>query len=98
MVSFAPRSLIEKISEKDKLTLAQINNRVKRAKLKSRFGDVREYFATFMTKFLNPVEIDFLQGRVSATVFMRNYFNPGLIGDLKDRVFQGILEIETTLR
>jgi hypothetical protein len=35
-------------------------------------------------------EIDFLQGRTSASVFMRNYFNPALISDLKERVFKGI--------
>jgi len=46
-----------------------------------------------MTRFLNPAEIDFLQGRVSASVFMRNYFNPALIKDLKKRVFQGISEL-----
>jgi intergrase/recombinase len=90
LISFAPRSLIERISKNDNLTPAQINNRIRRAKLKSRFGDVREYFATFMTKFLNPAEIDFLQGRVSASVFMRNYFNPALVGDLRERVFAGI--------
>ena len=56
--------------------------------------DVREYFATFMTRFLNPAEIDFLQTRVSASVFMRNYFNPALIEDLKKRVFDGLLKMK----
>ena len=50
-----------------------------------------------MTKYLNPAEIDFLQGRVSASVFMRNYFNPALIEDLKERVFKGISELENKL-
>jgi hypothetical protein len=43
-----------------------------------------------MTKYLTQPEIDFLQGRISASVFMRNYFNPALIGDLKERVFKGL--------
>jgi len=30
-------------------------------------------------------------------VFMRNYFNPALIGDLKERVFKGLAEIEKEL-
>jgi len=93
LISFLPGSLIERISESEKFTTAQINNRIRRAKLKSRFGDVRECFATFMTRWLNPAEIDFLQGRVSASVFMRNYFNPALIGDLKERTFKGIHEL-----
>jgi hypothetical protein len=50
-----------------------------------------------MTRWLNPAEIDFLQGRVSGTVFMRNYFNPALITDLRERVFRGLGEIEREL-
>lgn len=41
-----------------------------------RFGDVREVWASVMPKHLRQPEIDFLQGRVSTSVFMRNYFNP----------------------
>ena len=32
--------------------------------------------------------------RVSGSVFMRNYFNPALIGDLKDRVLKGIARLK----
>jgi hypothetical protein len=45
-------------------------------------------------KYLKEAEIDFLQGRVSGSVFMRNYFNPALIDDLKQRVLNGIAEIQ----
>lgn len=47
-----------------------------------------------MTKLLNPAEIDYLQRRVNANVFMRNYFNPALIEDLKERDFKGIFELD----
>ena len=50
-----------------------------------------------MTKFLNPTEIDFLKGRISVRVIMRNYFNPGLIESLKKRVFKGINEMRIKL-
>ncbi|MBS7653962.1 MAG: hypothetical protein QXU95_02175 [Candidatus Bathyarchaeia archaeon] len=33
-------------------------------------------------------EIDFLQGRISASIFMRNYFNPAWISDLKSRALE----------
>jgi len=65
--------------------------------VRPRVNELREYYATFMTRYLSQPEIDFLQGRVSASVFMRNYFNPALIGDLKVRVFQGISEIQTKI-
>jgi len=95
-VSFIPKEVVERISKQEKLTEAQINNWIRRDnKLRSRFGDVREYYATFMTKWLKQPEIDFLQGRISSSVFMRNYFNPALITDLKERVFQGIREVQT---
>jgi intergrase/recombinase len=97
-VSFIPKRLIEEISKQEKLTIYQISNWVRRDKrLKSRFPELREYYATVMTKWLNPAEIDFLQGRISGSVFMRNYFNPALISDLKDRVFKGLAEIESRI-
>jgi hypothetical protein len=89
-LSFIPCALLNRITRQKQLTRAMIDNRIKRKGLKCRFSDIREYFATYMTKYLNVAEIDFLQGRTSASVFMRNYFNPALISDLKDRVFKGI--------
>jgi hypothetical protein len=50
-----------------------------------------------MTKWLNPAEIDFLQGRISGSIFMRNYFNPVLLTDLKDRIFKGLDQLKNTL-
>jgi len=50
-----------------------------------------------MTKYLRPSEIDFLHGRVSSIIFMRNYFNPALISDLKERAFKGISEIKNLI-
>jgi len=96
-ISFVPKLLVARISEQQKITRAQIDNRIRRRGFSSRFGDIREYFATYMTKYLTQPEIDFLQGRVSANVFMRNYFNPALIGDLKKRVFEGVETLGRTL-
>ena len=59
-----------------------------------RFADIRETHATFMTKYLKDNEIDFVHGRVTSNVFMRNYFNPSLISDLKERALQAIDEIQ----
>ena len=94
-ISFVPKELVERIARnKDTLTVNQILCRVKRQGIKSRFSDIREAHATFMTKYLRPSEIDFLHGRVSSSIFMRNYFNPALVEDLKERVFKGIQEIQ----
>jgi len=96
-ISFIPKELIQKISDNEALNIHTIQTRVKRKTKKLRFSDVREAHGTFLTKYLRDSEIDFLHGRVSASVFMRNYFNPALITDLKERVFQGIAEIQTKI-
>ena len=97
-ISFIPKELIDRIAENQRtLTVEQIQSRIKRQPIKSRFSDIREAHATFMTKYLRPSEIDFLHGRVSSSIFMRNYFNPALISDLKERVFKGIEEIKVKI-
>jgi len=92
-ISFVSKELVQAVTEETCLNYAFIQTRVKRRIRRLRFSDVREAFATFMTKYLTQPEIDFLQGRVSTSVFMRNYFNPALISDLKERALKGAEEI-----
>ena len=96
-VSFVPKGIIEDISQSKRITFDQIRNQIKRRGIKPKFADSREYFATSMTRHLSFPEVDFLQGRVSASIFMRHYFNPALITDLKDRTFKGVDEIQNQL-
>jgi intergrase/recombinase len=63
--------------------------RLQRRKIPLKFSDIREYWASKMTKHLSQPEIDFIQSRISTNVFMRNYFNPNLISDLKERTLKG---------
>ena len=92
-MSFVPKIFVEAISRNKPLTHSYAIS-VRKKGFRLRFGDIREAHATFFTKYLRESEIDFLHGRVSASVFMRNYFNPALIGDLKDRVFKAIDYLE----
>jgi intergrase/recombinase len=94
-ISFVPKDLVERIEGSKPIPSANsILKMLQRSGIRCRFGDIREAHATFLTKYLQQPEIDFLHGRVSTNVFMRNYFNPALIADLKTRAFQGIQEIE----
>jgi hypothetical protein len=79
---------IQNIRGNRPLNTYTIQIRVKRKTGRLRFGDIREIHGTLLTKFLNPTEIDFLHGRISSSVFMRNYFNPVWISDLKERTFK----------
>lgn len=95
-VSFVPAELVSAISnsKKELLTSADaVQKLVQKRGLPLRFADIREAHGTFMTKFLKPSEIDFLHGRVTSSVFMQHYFNPALIGDLRERVLKGVSEI-----
>ena len=82
-ISFVPEDIVERVAESEKLTDSIINKLLQRRGIKLRFADIREYWASVMTRHLSVAEIDFLQGRVSSNVFMTNYFNPLLIKDLK---------------
>jgi hypothetical protein len=93
-VSFVPEDLVKRICLNQVLPDAEyVKKLVQRRHLSLRFGDVREAHGTLMTKYLKESEINFLHGRVSSSVFMQHYFNPSLIGDLKERAFKGIAEI-----
>jgi intergrase/recombinase len=92
-ISFVPKELIERIRDNKPLKMYGIQTKVKRKIHKLRFADIRELHGTLLTKHLSEVEINFLHGRVSSSVFMRNYFNPAWITDLKDRTFKGVANI-----
>lgn len=92
-VSFVSEDLVEEIAKQKPLTKPQITKKLQRARLKLRFGDNREFQGTLLTKYLKQEEIDFIHGRVSGNVFMRNYFNPAWISDLQTRTLTAAKEI-----
>jgi len=96
-ISFVSEDFVQKVAEGSKSNRNVINCKLKRRELGARFSDLREYYASVMTKYLRQPEIDFLQGRMSTSVFMRNYFNPAWISDLESRALQGAQELLATL-
>ena len=92
-ISLVSKDFIEKITKSKPLTLSILPNRLKRKGMKQRFSDIREYHASILLKHLKQPEIDFIHGRVSTNIFMRNYFNPAWIKDLKSRVLTAIKEL-----
>ena len=93
-VSFVPQELVNRICTNNKTLKKQfIKSKVRRKTQRIRFSDIREIHGTLLAKTLGSAEIDFLHGRVSTSVFMRNYFNPAWITDLKERTFKAVKEI-----
>jgi intergrase/recombinase len=98
-VSFAPSELVASISKsKSYGNPDSIQKLLQREGLPARFGDIREAHGTYLTKYLKESEINFLHGRVTASIFMANYFNPSLIVDLKERTFLAIKEIKEKIK
>jgi intergrase/recombinase len=88
-MSFVPNELINRVGTSGLIpTKDMIERRIRRRKLKLCFSDLRELWASRAVRHLSQPEIDFLQGRVSASVFMQNYFNPLWISDLKIRAIK----------
>jgi hypothetical protein len=85
--------MLSRIADNESLNIYSVQSKVRRCCKKLAFSDIREMLATLLTRHLSIAEIDSLQGRVSGSVFMRNYFNPALISDLKERVFKTIEEL-----
>ena len=97
-ISFVPKELVKRICESMPFKSKHaVHKRVRMKGLPLRFADIREAHASILTRYLSQPEIDFLHGRVSANVFMQNYFNPKLIADFKDRIFKAIMEIQTRI-
>jgi hypothetical protein len=92
-ISFVPAELVDRISRGQRLDYGRFQKPVARKLGGVRFADVRELHGSLMTKWLRESEIDFLHGRVSSSVFMRNYFNPAWIGDLEGRAVKGAEKI-----
>jgi hypothetical protein len=93
-ISYAPEKIVEAIQDQEQLkSLDGTIKRLDNEKIHSRFSDLRELYASFMTQWLTPAEIDFLQGRITARIFMANYYNPQLVQGLTYRIDQGTTEI-----
>jgi len=87
-ISFVSADLVNRITEQKQLTTNILRLRIKRRGRKMRFSDVRELHGTVLTRYLSQPEIDFIHGRVSTNVFMKNYFNPAWISDLQSRTLK----------
>jgi len=92
-ISFVLAELVDRISRGQKLDYGRFQKPVARKLGGVRFADVRELHGSLMTKWLRESEIDFLHGRISSSVFMRNYFNPMWVKDLRSRALEGIEDI-----
>ena len=93
-ISFLPKSLIEEIVNRSPVTYESIRKRLQRKHISIRLMELRNHFATFMVRHgLIREEVDLLQGRIPANVFIRHYWTPSL-RELRSRTLKAISFLE----
>jgi len=85
-VSVVPRELIAEIAKSEPVSYLAIIKRFQRKGMKSRIGELRDFYGTFMLSHgLLREEIDLLQGRVGKSIFARFYWSPSF-AELQSRI------------
>ena len=93
-ISFVPQRIVDIIGKiEHPITYDRVQKLAEYHLKKLRFADLRELYASLSVKNLRESEIDFLQGRISSRVFLRNYFNPQFITDLQARALNNANEL-----
>jgi hypothetical protein len=96
-VSCVPKSLLDEISNSNKVSYIAIDKRLNKAHLPMKIKKLRSYYATEMRKLgLLSEQIDLVEGRIGKTIFLMHYFkeNPK---KLSDRISDLLLELENSL-
>jgi len=89
--------MIEKISKSKPVTYESIRKRLMKKGIKISMMELRNYYATFMARHgLIREEVDLLQGRIPANVFIRHYWTPSF-NELKDRSLEAVKPLQEEL-
>jgi intergrase/recombinase len=94
-LSFVSPNLIEMlISRQESFSYRAVTNALLRYDcLPRQTKGLRSFYATSLKKSLDREMIDLLQGRIDASVFVRNYYRPLLI-QLRDKVLETTKPLE----
>mgnify|MGYP000145909205 CR=1 FL=1 len=96
-ISFIPSEFIKEVANSKPISYTTLKRHLRENKLKVRLNELRDYYATFMVRNGSiREEVDFLQGRVGKSIFMRHYFSPA-IKDLRDRTLTAIRKMMSEL-
>jgi intergrase/recombinase len=96
-ISMIPEALVREIAETEPVTYQMLRGRLYRRDMRMRLNELRDYWGTFMVNHgLIREEVDLLQGRISKSIFVRNYWSPA-IRELRDRVFKALEQLKREL-
>ena len=91
-ISFVPESVLKLIlAVKPRVSSNGLRKALKKTGLKVRIKDLRKLFATTVRDNDVPEEIvDLLQGRIPQSIFLRHYYKPELLKDVRERVLKAV--------
>ena len=96
-ISFVHENLISKIANSKPISYNSFRLRLRRRNMKTRISELRDHFGTYLLKKgILQQEIDLLQGRLPASVFVQYYWSPSF-KDLRDRTLKAVRELEQEL-
>jgi intergrase/recombinase len=96
-ISFISQELLDLIIKiEPKITYSQLQKKIYRLDLKNRTRQLRKLNATLLRETLPREVIDFLQGRIKQSVFLRYYYKP-FLKDVRDRTVKRIKPLQKEL-
>jgi len=84
------------LDSKPKIEYAALDTKLNRLGLPSRSKQLRKYYGTILRDVLPTEAIDFLEGRVSSSVFARYYYKP-FLADVRNKVMKVIEPLQWEL-
>ncbi|MEM2947211.1 MAG: integrase [Candidatus Bathyarchaeia archaeon] len=87
-ISFVPEGLLKRVlAVKPKVKANGLRSAIEKVGLKVRIKDLRKLFATTLReKGISEEVIDLLQGRVPQSIFLRHYYKPDLLRNVRENV------------
>ena len=97
-ISIVSKTLVDEITQSNKVSYPAIRKRINRAKHNIRIKELRSYFATYLRQHGILAEyIDLLQGRIPKSVFAKHYLKIESIKELGQKVNAVTATIESSL-
>jgi intergrase/recombinase len=97
-ISIVSKTLVDEITQSNKVSYPAIRKRINRAKHNIRIKELRSYFATYLRQHGILAEyIDLLQGRIPKSVFTKHYLKIESIKELVQKVNAVTATIESSL-
>ena len=91
-ISFVPERILKLVlTVKPRVSSNGLREALQKKGLKVRIKDLRKLFATTVRDAGVPEEVvDLLQGRIPQSVFLRHYYKPELLRDVRERVLKAV--------